>query len=315
MFNPSDLLGGLLQSGLRGPSMNRIEHAMGQRGLGAPGGPLGQILGRLGGGGSGGMGYGASGSDSLGGLAEMAGRHFGGGRSLGGRDLAMGGLGALAGAILSGRGRSMGRSSIGGGNLRGAVGAGGLALLGMLAMQALRNAGQQGSGLGQGTGQAWGQGAGSQGAGGRPTALPTGLQANPPAVEPAPPAVDEPPDEAISENTAMLVLKAMINAAKADGQIDATERQRIAGKIQESGTDQEAIAFLQQEMDKPLDLDGLVAEVRDPVVAAQVYAASLLAIKVDTLSERSYLQDLAGRLRLDPATVQQLHQALGAPMP
>jgi len=36
------------------------------------------------------------------------------------------------------------------------------------------------------------------------------------------------------------VLKAMINAAKADGQIDQGEMQRIVGKLQESGMKKEA---------------------------------------------------------------------------
>jgi hypothetical protein len=38
MSNASDALGALLQAGLRGPSMGRMGHAVGERGLGAPGG-------------------------------------------------------------------------------------------------------------------------------------------------------------------------------------------------------------------------------------------------------------------------------------
>jgi uncharacterized membrane protein YebE (DUF533 family) len=49
------------------------------------------------------------------------------------------------------------------------------------------------------------------------------------------------------------------------------------------------------------------------VVAAQIYAASLLAIQVDTQEERDYLRVLAGKLGLEPAVVAQLHGALGAP--
>jgi hypothetical protein len=65
MSNPSDILGGLLQGGLGGPGMDRLGHAMGERGLGAPGGPLGQILGQLG---AAGGGYSPPGGG--GGLAE-----------------------------------------------------------------------------------------------------------------------------------------------------------------------------------------------------------------------------------------------------
>jgi uncharacterized membrane protein YebE (DUF533 family) len=299
---------------LRGSSsMDRLEHGMGQRGLGGTGGPLGQILGQLGGGSAGGGGrHGTGGGgDPLGGLAGMADRYLGGGSGrggsgrggsgrggLGGRDLAMGGLGALAGSILSRRGGGMGggyRRS-GGGNLRGAMGAGGLALLGMLAMQALRNSGQQAA-----SGAAAPQPAGNQPAGGGGADDLAGML----------------PDEAVSDRAATLAVRAMISAAKADGEIDPTERQRILGKVQEDGTaDPEEIRFLEQEMARPADRDGLVAEAgRDPAVAAQVYAASLLAIKVDTAAEQAYLRDLAGKLGLDRTVVTQLHQALGAPAP
>ena len=44
-------------------------------------------------------------------------------------------------------------------------------------------------------------------------------------------------DQQELEQRAELVLKAMINAAKADGQIDQKEIQCIAGKLQEAGAD------------------------------------------------------------------------------
>lgn len=349
MFDPSVLLGSILQGGMRGPtSMRRLDHAMGERGLGGQGGPLGQILGQLGGGSAGGA-HAAGGGDILGQLSRSLGGGgtsggFGGGGGFGtssgfgtsggptsagglgrsgglgsdgglggvlggilgggghgsgyggsgrsiGRDLAMGGLGALATAILSGRGRGMGGGlggglgSLAGGNMRGAMGAGGLVLLGMLAMRALRNAGQ------------------NRTAG---FADMSGGTGNP---------VDELPEASVSQDTAALVLRAMIDAAKADGRIDATERQRITAKLQESGADQEELAFLEAELQRPADSEALATAARDPVVAAQVYAASLLAIEVDTPAEQAYLRNLADRLGLDSAVVTQLHQALGAPMP
>lgn len=312
MFNASDLLGALLQGGgPRGRSTSRLEHAMGGRGAGAAGGPLGQILGQLGGGTRGG-GTAQGGGGLLGGLAGPGGsggygsRAGGGGG--GGRDLMMGGLGALAATILAGRGRSaglgssMGRTGGGGGNLRGAVGAGGLALLGMLAMQALRNRGDGGGGSA------------------RPAATGfTGLQEDAAAADP-----ELPPEQTVSDRTAALVLRAMIDAAKADGRVDATERQRILAKAQGNGAaDPEAATFLQRAFERPADPDALAAEAAgDPVIAAQVYAASLLAVEVDTADERDYLRDLAQKLRdlaqklrLDPGVAAQLHTALGAPPP
>jgi uncharacterized membrane protein YebE (DUF533 family) len=325
MFNASDLLGTLLQGGgPRGRSTGRLEHAMGDRGLGGAGGPLGQILGGMAGGPRGGEAGGhrggAGGGDVLGSLAGMLGgggaggrSGFGGGLSGGGgrplgRDLMMGGLGALAASVLAGRGRGhamgggAGGGGLAGGNLRGAVGAGGLALLGMLAMNALRNTGNRPEAASLGP-----AGAGATASGMDVAQGTAGDGASSDAM---------PPEEAVSDRTAGLVLRAMIAAAKADGRVDATERQRIVAKAQEGGADQEAVAFLEQELARPADPDSFAAEAaRDPVVAAQVYGASLLAIQLDTPEERDYLRALAGRLGLQPAVAAQLHGALGAPPP
>ena len=67
-----------------------------------------------------------------------------------------------------------------------------------------------------------------------------------------------------------------------------------------------------EEMQRPLDLDAFVAEIPSHEVAAQVYAASLLAIEVDTQAEVRYLQRLAQLSGLHPAVVQQIHQTMGA---
>ena len=64
--------------------------------------------------------------------------------------------------------------------------------------------------------------------------------------------------------SAELLLRAMINAAKADGQIDGTEMNNILSKLDEAGAGQEAKDFVLAEMRRPLDLDSLVAGVRTP---------------------------------------------------
>jgi uncharacterized membrane protein YebE (DUF533 family) len=66
-----------------------------------------------------------------------------------------------------------------------------------------------------------------------------------------------------------------------------------------------------REMQKPLDLDALVRDVKSQEVAVQVYGASLLAIEVDTPAERDYLQRLANGLSLDGETVERVHASLG----
>ena len=64
-------------------------------------------------------------------------------------------------------------------------------------------------------------------------------------------------------------------------------------------------------MRRPLNLKSLLRDVSNPQMAAEVYAASLLAIEVDTPAERDYLRQLAQGLGLDKGVVQRLHLTLG----
>lgn len=113
--------------------------------------------------------------------------------------------------------------------------------------------------------------------------------------------------------TQRLIVRAMISAAKADGQVDEQEMERIAGKIGADGITPEERQMVLDELRRPLDLTALVAEVRSPILAAEVYAASLLAIDIDTAEEVAYLKQLARALNLDARTVARLHELTGAP--
>ncbi|MES0812389.1 tellurite resistance TerB family protein [Roseibium sp. SCPC15] len=109
---------------------------------------------------------------------------------------------------------------------------------------------------------------------------------------------------------AVALLTAMIAAAKADGHIDREEQDRIFEKIDEAGLDSEAKAFLMDELRAPLDLDKVVAFATCSETAAEIYAASRLAIDPDHPAEKAYLQMLAARLELDPGLVDEIELAV-----
>ncbi|GJL81810.1 MAG: hypothetical protein DHS20C01_14440 [marine bacterium B5-7] len=113
------------------------------------------------------------------------------------------------------------------------------------------------------------------------------------------------------QTAAELTVRAMINAAKADGQGDREEIRRIIGKASEDGLTPEEQAFISDQIRQPMETADIVRAVSNKQVAAQVYAASLLAIEVDTDVERRYLSNLATALRLDDSVVDNLHSALG----
>lgn len=116
-----------------------------------------------------------------------------------------------------------------------------------------------------------------------------------------------------SEDTEKLVLRAMISAAKADGQLDDQEMDKIMGKVGANGITAEEQNFIRREIDKPLNIQKLVADIPNPLVAAQVYAASLFAIDINTDAERQYLKDLAQALGLDADAIKRIHDMTGAP--
>ncbi len=113
--------------------------------------------------------------------------------------------------------------------------------------------------------------------------------------------------QAMEEN-AKLMIRAMIQAAKADGEIDLEEQQKILAQMGDIGPEERA--FLEAEMRKPVDIMGLAQDTGD-AMKAQVYAMSLMAIRVDTASEAAYLDGLARALGLSEDARAQVHRAMG----
>lgn len=138
---------------------------------------------------------------------------------------------------------------------------------------------------------------------GTPPPTPGKAAASPP---PPPPS----PGEAAENADAVLLIRAMIAAANADGTIDETERNAILERLRTVDLSPEEQAFITRELFSPADLDAIVASVNSPELARQVYAVSLMAIEVDTEEERQYMEALAGRMNLDGQTVAQIERSL-----
>ena len=114
-----------------------------------------------------------------------------------------------------------------------------------------------------------------------------------------------------TEELGKTLVRAMISAAKADGQIDAEEKDRIFKRLETMPLSAEEKAFVFDELSSPLDLDAVVARADTPEHAAEIYAASLVAMKPDTPTERAYLEALTFKLKLDPALVAEIHKTAG----
>ena len=118
------------------------------------------------------------------------------------------------------------------------------------------------------------------------------------------------PVSVAAESNAKLMIRAMIQAAKADGEIDAEEQKKILAHLEDAPA--EEVAFVKAELAAPLDVMKLAGDTSD-TAKAQVYATSLMAVRVDSAAEVAYLRQLATALQLGDAQRDSIHTAMGLP--
>jgi uncharacterized membrane protein YebE (DUF533 family) len=232
---------------------------------------------------SAGQSSGASSGGGLDGLGGLLGGLLGGGASSGGSAAQSGGLGGLLGGLLGGgSGGGLG-GALGGGSTQsrsGGTNYAALASLGMMAFQAY---------------QAWQRSQASA----APQQIPqtADLLAGPEV-----------------EEHSHAVLRALIAAAKADGQIDDREQQMISGEISKHTDDPQLQQWFDAEVSKPLDASEVAQAAKgDPAMAAEMYLVSVILVDDQQDAERSYLDELAAALGIDPDLQVHLEQQAKGP--
>ena len=90
----------------------------------------------------------------------------------------------------------------------------------------------------------------------------------------------------------------MVAAAHADGTMDAEEERAVLDKLRGADLSQEEKMFLLDEMHRPQPVEQLTEGISDPGLAKKMYFLAVAAIKVDTESERAWLDRLASGLGL-----------------
>ena len=106
-----------------------------------------------------------------------------------------------------------------------------------------------------------------------------------------------------------LILRTMIAAAAADGEITEDEKQTIAN---EAGNNPELAQWLAQEIQNPISINEIARLVdNDTALASNVYLAARLVSKDLSRKEIIFLADLAKALGLDDALVEQLEKQAG----
>lgn len=104
--------------------------------------------------------------------------------------------------------------------------------------------------------------------------------------------------ETFSEDTALLLVRAMVTAANADGSVSPEERERIMAQAEEANADPQDRDMLEREIANPKPLEALLVQVRDQGIAEEFYLASRMAVDDTTEANRTYLLRLRERLGL-----------------
>ena len=195
--------------------------------------------------------------------------------------LGAGAVGGLLGALLGRGGRGLAGT---------ALTLGGTALAGTLAWNFYKKWAAQNAA--QGTAEE--QAAAGQGSGGQ--AAPAGWNFGS-----SPRSASTPSDAAASgqgagDDTAALLLEAMVFAARADGHIDEAERSRIDQAVRQMFPNQDVTAMLEPLMTRPIDPRALAGRVRSPEQARDLYRLSCAITDPDQFMSRSYLNGLAEAL-------------------
>lgn len=110
------------------------------------------------------------------------------------------------------------------------------------------------------------------------------------------------------------LLRAMVSAANADGQVDATERAQLMQHARDAGLAGEDLDALDREIRNPLSLEQLIVQTPSGL-NEEVYIAALIAIDADNPNEHQFLETLGVGLKLDAQAQARLRLQLGIAPP
>jgi uncharacterized membrane protein YebE (DUF533 family) len=97
------------------------------------------------------------------------------------------------------------------------------------------------------------------------------------------------------------VLQALVAAAKADGHVDARERELIEKQFAQLDGGSSLQGWLHGQLNMALDPASVARAASTPEMAAEMYLVSVMMVDEEQFMERAYLDELARQLKLEPA--------------
>lgn len=126
-------------------------------------------------------------------------------------------------------------------------------------------------------------------------------------------AVPPPPPSASVETNerTLLLVRAMLSAAQADGVLDDEERGAVLSQVSSLGLGPEAKSFVEGELNRPASLEEIVSLFRlcggGAELAEQTYTAALVGAGALSDGEGAYLEQLAALVGLPQRRIEELH--------
>lgn len=120
-------------------------------------------------------------------------------------------------------------------------------------------------------------------------------------IEPAQPKADAVSDVEINEavqQKSIILVRAMVAAAKADGHIDAAERKSMLGLVDQQHFDAETLEFLKNQINADTSVAEIAALADSPELASEMYLACRIVIDQSNEDEKEWLNTLSSELGL-----------------
>lgn len=111
-----------------------------------------------------------------------------------------------------------------------------------------------------------------------------------------------------NKQNAMLILQALIFAARADGHIDKQEQEFIMEASKNLNLQDNLNNCIKQFLQAPLDVNAIASQIHNHDQALEIYMLSASAINVDNQAERNYMRSLANALNISSSEASTIDQ-------
>ncbi len=111
-----------------------------------------------------------------------------------------------------------------------------------------------------------------------------------------------------AQQRSVILLTAMIAAAKADGHVGDEEMAEINKQIKNLGLEGDTAKIIEEELAKPLDIEAIAALAEgEEAKAAEIYLVSAVVTDKENEKERQYLDDLAKAMKIPEELLAELN--------